>query len=82
MGGPKQYIGLFACFWASTCAITQYAVLHNFSYSSNLKTHPWFCKHVAMLNSKLLMKGKEESEKAGLKLNIQKTKIMESGPIT
>ena len=27
------------------------------------------------------MKVKEESEKAGLKLNIQKTKIMESGPI-
>ena len=33
------------------------------------------------LNS-LLMKVKEESEKAGLKLNIQKTKIMASGPIT
>ena len=30
----------------------------------------------------LLMKVKVESEKAGLKLNIQKTKIMESGPIT
>jgi len=30
----------------------------------------------------LLMKMKEESEKAGLKLNIQKTKIMGSGPIT
>ena len=29
----------------------------------------------------LLMKVKEESEKAGLKLNIQKTKIMTSGPI-
>ena len=33
------------------------------------------------LNS-LLMKEKEESEKAGLKLNIQNTKIMASGPIT
>ena len=33
------------------------------------------------LNS-LLMKVKEESEKAGLKLNIQKTKITASGPIT
>ena len=32
------------------------------------------------LNS-LLMKVKEKSEKAGFKLNIQKTKIMESGPI-
>ena len=30
----------------------------------------------------LLMKAKEESEKAGLKLNIHKTKIMASGPIT
>ena len=30
----------------------------------------------------LLMKVKEESEKAGLKLNVQKTKIMASGPIT
>ena len=31
---------------------------------------------------KSLLKVKEESEKAGLKLNIQKTKIMASGPIT
>jgi len=30
----------------------------------------------------LLMKVKQESKKVGLKLNIQKTKIMESGPIT
>ena len=30
----------------------------------------------------LLMKVKDESEKAGLKLNIQKTKVMASGPIT
>ena len=30
----------------------------------------------------LLMKAKEESEKAGLKLNIKKSKIMASGPIT
>ena len=30
----------------------------------------------------LLMKAKQESEKVGLKLNIQKTKIMASGPIT
>ena len=32
--------------------------------------------------SSLLMKVKDESEKAGLKLNIQRTKIMASGPIT
>ena len=30
----------------------------------------------------LLMKAKEENEKSGLKLNIQKTKIIASGPIT
>ena len=30
----------------------------------------------------LFMKGKEENEKVGLKLNIQKTKIMASGPFT
>ena len=30
----------------------------------------------------LMMKVKEESEKVGLKLNVQKTKIMASGPIT
>ena len=31
---------------------------------------------------RILMKGKEESEKIGLKLNLQKTKIMVPGPIT
>ena len=31
---------------------------------------------------KVMIKAKEESGKAGLKLNIQKTKILESGPIT
>ena len=35
-----------------------------------------------LLMTKLLMRGKEESEKVGLKLNIQKTNIMASGPIT
>ena len=33
-------------------------------------------------SKRLLMKVKQESEKVGLKLNIQKTKIMVSGPIT
>ena len=35
-----------------------------------------------LLQKSLLMKVKEESEKVGLKLNIQKMKIMASGPIT
>ena len=38
--------------------------------------------HICLYLKSLLMKVKEESEKAGLKLNIQKTKIMASNPIT
>ena len=44
-------------------------------------TPPLWQKSVEELKS-LRMKVKEESEKVGLKLNIQKTKIMASGPIT
>ena len=44
-------------------------------------TSPFIAESKEELNS-FLMKVKEESEKAGLKLNIQKTKIMASGPIT
>ena len=43
--------------------------------------HISYSESEEQLNS-LLMKVKEESEKAGLKLSIQKTKIMASGPIT
>ena len=39
-----------------------------------------FPGHVKLVQE--CMKGKEDSEKAGLKLNIQKTKIMSPGPIT
>ena len=38
--------------------------------------------HLTSLHIYIYMKVKEESEKVGLKLNIQKTKIMASGPIT
>ena len=44
-------------------------------------TPPLMAESEAELKS-LLMKVKVESEKVGLKLNIQKTKIMASGPIT
>ena len=44
-------------------------------------TPPLWQKSKEKLKS-LLMKVKEESEKAGLKLNIQKTNIMASGPVT
>ena len=42
----------------------------------------WEGDHLRSSIKSLLMKVKEESEKVGLKLNIQKTKIMASGPIT
>ena len=44
------------------------------------KHHPYGRKQ--RRNKNLLMKVKEKSEQGGWKLNIQKTKIMESGPIT
>ena len=44
-------------------------------------THPLMAEREEELKS-LLLKMKEESEKADLKLNMQKTKIMASGPIT
>ena len=53
----------------------------------NINNHRHADDTILMAESKeelksLLMKVKEESEKVGLKLNIQKTKIMASGPIT
>ena len=53
----------------------------------NINNHRYVDDTTLMAESKekrksLLIKIKEESEKAGLKLNIQKTKIMSSGPIT
>ena len=49
------------------------------SITSDMQTTPRLWQKA---NRNLLMKVKEESEKAGLKLNIQKTKIMASCPIT
>ena len=51
--------------------------MYNFRYTDNNN----MAKSKEELKS-LLVKVKEESEKAGLKLNIQKMKIMASGPIT
>ena len=51
------------------------------SVSSDMQMTPPLLQKSEELNS-LLMKVKEVSEKVGLKLNIQKTKIMASGPIT
>ena len=52
--------------------------INNFRYADNTTL---MAESEEELKS-LLMKVKEESEKVGLKLNIQKTKIMASGPIT
>ena len=52
--------------------------INNFRYADDTTL---MAESEADLNS-LLIKVKEESEKVGLKLNIQKTKIMASGPIT
>ena len=52
--------------------------INNLSYADDTT---FMAESEEELNS-LLMKVKEESEKVGLKLNIQKTKIMASGPIT
>ena len=56
-------------------------LLGEISITSDIQMTTLMAESKEELNS-LLMKVKEESEKAGLKLNIQKTKIMASGPIT
>ena len=52
------------------------------SITSDMQMIPPLWQKVAEELKSLLIKVKEESEKVGLKLNIQKTKIMTSGPIT
>ena len=56
-------------------------LLGEISITSDMQMTPPLWQSEEELKS-LLMKVKEESEKVGLKLNIQKTKIMASGPIT
>ena len=51
-------------------------------YTININNLRYADDTTLMAESKELMKVKEETEKVGLKLNIQKTKIMASGPIT
>ena len=54
--------------------------INNLRYADRTTLMPfWLSKEEI---KSILMKVKEESEKVGLKLNIQKTKIMASGPIT
>ena len=61
--------------------------IHIFNYESNYRDLPGGPDDTTLMAESeeelksLLMKAKEESEEVGLKLNIQKTKIMTSGPI-
>ena len=57
------------------------SLLGEISITSDMQITPHMAESEEELKS-LLMKVKEESDKVGLKLNIQKTKIMASGPIT
>ena len=57
-------------------------MLGEISITSDMQMTPLFRAESEEELKSLLMKVKEESEKVGLKLNIQKTKIMASGPIT
>ena len=58
--------------------------LGEISITSDMQITPplWHCRPPCEELKSLLMKVKEESEKVGLRLNIQKTRIMASGPIT
>ena len=56
-------------------------LLGEISITSDMQMTPLMAGNEEELQ-RLLMKVKDESEKVGLKLNIQKTKIMSSGPIT
>ena len=95
--GEGKAAPLTKCVPITACSLALSAsVLH--SKSINLPQYaraglrhfcpPWACWRVPgegrprRLLKSLLMKVKEESEKVGLKLNMQKTKIMVSGPIT
>ena len=57
-------------------------LLGEISITSDIADDTTFMAEIEEEIKSLLMKVKEESEKAGLKFNIQKTKIMTSGPIT
>ena len=57
-------------------------LLGEISITSDMQMTPTFMAESEEELKSLLVKVKEESEKVGLKLNIQKTKIMASGPIT
>ena len=72
---------LLMCYLIDRWLLYIYIVLSSFQSPQICRWHALMAESEEELKS-LLMKVKEESEKVGLKLNIQKTKIMASGPIT
>ena len=72
---------LFMCLLAFMKHKLETKLLGVISITSGMQMTPTLMAESKELKS-LLMKVKEESEKVGLKLNIQKMKIMASGPIT
>ena len=75
---PRRQDSLGACLCSSTELSQQKVIELSLKYADDTTL---FAEIEEELKG-LLMKVKEESKKAGLKLNIQKTKIMASGPIT
>ena len=73
-------VRLFVTLWTVTHQAPLSMGFSRQEYWSGLPCSPPMAESGEKLKS-LLMKVKEESEKAGLKLNIQKTRIMASGPI-
>ena len=68
--------------WAGRKHKLESRFLGEISITSDMQMTPPFMAESEEELKSLLIKVKEESEKVGLKLNIQKTKIMASGPIT
>jgi len=80
-------MAIFDFYSVTTCAFLLLRIKNNckmIGYIMNLQQYEMLLVELLNLEElkSLLMKVKEESEKIGLKLNIQKTKIMASGPIT
>ena len=80
-------MAIFDLYSVTTCAFLLLQIKNNckmIGYIMNMQQYEMLLVELLNLEElkSLLMKVKEESEKIGLKLNIQKTKIMASGPIT
>ena len=88
----KEYIKAVYChpaYWTSMQSTSwEMAGWMTYKLKSRLLGEIWYVDDTTLMAESeeelkgLLMKVKEESEKVGLKLNVQKTKIMASGPIT